>query len=60
MFILSTVSVGTTQRPGTTVSIPSCPLVNIMAMKTGFSPVINDPCSYVSCIRTDVTLHCAY
>lgn len=55
----ASISLGTTSRPGTTVPIPTCPLVNIMAIKTGFFPIFNDPCAYVSCIRYDVTLFCA-
>lgn len=55
----SNVNVNVSVRPGTTVPIPSCPLVNIMAIKTGFLAVANDPCSYVSCIRDGVTVYCA-
>lgn len=56
--ICATVSVGTTAR-STTTPVPNWPLVNILAMKTGFSPIPNDPCSYVACIRTGETLYCA-
>lgn len=35
------------------------PVINVMAIKTGFLTAANDPCSYVSCIRADSYLHCA-
>lgn len=53
-----TVSVGTTPKP-TPSKLPGCPVVNLMATKTGFFSEANDPCSYVSCIRADSFLHCA-
>lgn len=55
----ATVSFGTTKKPGTTVPVPGCPAANIMATKTGFSSAANDPCSFVSCIRTTSSLFCA-
>ncbi|XP_031619074.1 uncharacterized protein LOC116338134 [Contarinia nasturtii] len=53
---------GTTARQITaqTTGPSSCPLVNIMGIKTGLLAVANDPCSYVSCIRTGNTLYCAH
>lgn len=61
-----TVSVGppkptTPSTKPTTAIIPpaQCPLVNIMAFKTGFYQIATDPCSYVSCARTDNILFCA-
>lgn len=56
--ICATVPVGTTAR-STTMPVPNWPVDNILAMKTGFSPVPNDPCAYVTCIRTVETLYCA-
>ncbi|XP_055299748.1 salivary glue protein Sgs-3-like [Sitodiplosis mosellana] len=48
-----------TTIPVRTTTAPSCPLVNIMALKTGYLPIINNPCQYVACIRTGDILYCS-
>lgn len=47
-------------KPSTQPTKPGIPpVINVMAIKTGFLSAANDPCSYVSCIRADSYLHCA-
>lgn len=57
------VGVTVSSRPGVAPTTPSkLPLpgsCQVMATKTGYLTVPNDPCSYVSCIRADSFLHCA-
>lgn len=51
--------ISTTARPLQITTAPTCPLVNIMALKTGYLPIINNPCQYVACIRSGDILYCS-